>query len=288
MHWYVRQDNRISGPFPGGQISQSLLLGRMSLKDLVSKDKEEWHPVVDFPELIPDILKADPNDPQVQQRLAAARRWADERRQERRDPAEPERIVAGRRGGEDYETLEYRQTREQNMRHLKRRAERNWGALVLVVILLIGGLYAGFRYVPQQPDEPDCNAPPAPGVNWRYCNMAGLQQIKANLKEANLNSSYLMGANLFGSELRDADLAYANLAQANLSFTDLQGATLKGANLRGSDLTEANLQNADLSYANLEGAKLRQTNLENVQLDNAIWVDGSQCQAKSLGRCISE
>jgi hypothetical protein len=287
MHWYVRQNNRVSGPFPSGQISQSLLLGRLTPEDLISKDREEWHPIAEFPDLIPEVLQQDPHDEQAQQRLAAARRWADERRQERRDAAAQERLVAGRREGEAYETLEYRQNREQNVQYLKQGGPRHWGGLVFVLIILTAGSYIGFRYIPQSPAASDCAAPPAPGVDWSYCNMAGLQSIKAELAGANLNSTYLVGANLFGGDFAKARLPYANLAQANLSFADLHGAVLKGANLRGADLSKADLSGADLSYANLRNAKLQQAQLQNARLDHAIWLDGRQCLVNSLGSCNS-
>ena len=42
--WYIRtkSGDETKGPFPGGQISQEILLGRHKLDDEVSHDKEEW------------------------------------------------------------------------------------------------------------------------------------------------------------------------------------------------------------------------------------------------------
>jgi hypothetical protein len=39
--WYVRRNNQIKGPFPAGQIAQSLILGRFSLQDEVSLDRQD-------------------------------------------------------------------------------------------------------------------------------------------------------------------------------------------------------------------------------------------------------
>ncbi|ECO4548797.1 pentapeptide repeat-containing protein, partial [Salmonella enterica] len=64
------------------------------------------------------------------------------------------------------------------------------------------------------------------------------------------------GANLYGADLRDADLCGANLYGA-----DLCGADLCGANLYGADLCGANLRDANLRGANLRDADLRDANL---------------------------
>ena len=66
----------------------------------------------------------------------------------------------------------------------------------------------------------------------------------------------LYGANLRGADLRDADLYGANLRGANLRGANLYGANLRGANLRGANLYGANLRGADLYGANLRGADL--------------------------------
>ena len=59
-----------------------------------------------------------------------------------------------------------------------------------------------------------------------------------------------------GWENMRADLRYANLSDANLSDADLSGADLSVANLSGADLRSANLRSADLSGANLRSANL--------------------------------
>ena len=50
------------------------------------------------------------------------------------------------------------------------------------------------------------------------------------------------------ADLRYADLRYANLCGADLRYTDLRNANLCGANLRYTDLCNANLCGANLRY----------------------------------------
>ena len=57
------------------------------------------------------------------------------------------------------------------------------------------------------------------------------------------------------ANLRGADLIGANLRGANLIGANLKGADLRGANLRGADLYGADLYGADLTGANLYGAE---------------------------------
>ena len=276
---YVRRGDKIKGPFPEGQISQSLLLGRIALTDEISVDKDEWQPVRSRPDLIPDVLKADPDDEQVQERLQAAKRWADERRPGH-EPSDDSRRP------ESFETLEYRQHRESVYSQLTKRKE--FALIQAVLVLALGAtlVYLGFIYEPQQSKtEPICDAPASPGINWSYCRMAGLQSIRSELQEANLNSAILTNANLFASKMNKAILKYADLSLSNLSYADLSGATLKGANLQNADLTQTILSQADLSYADFSGAKLEGVELTGATLDNAIWTDGRTCLVGSVGEC---
>ena len=77
----------------------------------------------------------------------------------------------------------------------------------------------------------------------------------ANLYGADLRGANLSGADLRGEDLRGAYLCNADLGGANLGGADLRGANLSGANLGGADLRGANLSGADLSGADLYGAK---------------------------------
>ena len=286
MLWYVRNKNKVIGPFPTGQIQQAILLGRISAQAEVSQDKEEWTPLRQCPQLIPDVLKGDSSDEHTRERLAAARRWADERRRERRaDEADPSRKGPGRRNQESYSSLEYRDHRESVIQTLRPSRERFVFVSLFVIVLLSAGIYAGFKWVPQQPAGPQCEAVAKQGVNWSQCNKAGLQLLNSDLSGAMLNSTNLQGANLFASKFIKADASYADLSNSNLSFTDFQLARLKGANLRAADLSKANLSHADLSYADLQDAKLTDTVFSHADFSNAIWVDGHKCLPGSIGVC---
>ncbi|NMW84738.1 pentapeptide repeat-containing protein [Peptoniphilus sp. AGMB00490] len=85
---------------------------------------------------------------------------------------------------------------------------------------------------------------------------------RANLSRANLRCAILRDADLERTNLVDADLKYANLENADLSRANLRCATLKDADLEGADL-----EGADLRCANLINADLRRANLTNVELN---------------------
>lgn len=65
----------------------------------------------------------------------------------------------------------------------------------------------------------------------------------------------LRGADLRGADLRNANLSNADLRNANLSDVDLRNANLRNADLSGADLRNADLSNADLSNACIGCAK---------------------------------
>jgi hypothetical protein len=286
MLWYIRNKNKVVGPFPTGQIQQEILLGRIAMQAEVSQDKEDWKPLRQFPQLIPETLKGDAADEHTRERLAAARRWADERRRERREAEDdPARKTPGRRSEEGYTTLEYRDHRESVIQTLRPAKERFVLVALVVIALLVGGLYAGVKWVPEQPASPQCEAAGKPGINWRQCNKVGLQLPNSDLSNATLNSVNFDGANLSGSQLTKADLSYADLSNSNLSASNMQQAQLKGASLRAADLRKANLTNADLSYTDLQNAKLIDAVYTNANFSHAIWVDGRKCMAGSVGGC---
>jgi len=289
MHaWYVKRGEKLIGPFPAGQISQSLLLGRLVLKDEISHDKKKWLTIGDVPDLIPDVLKMDANDPQVRERLQAAKRWADERRNEDRRVDEEREESSDRRQDEAMQLREYRSHRESSLSQSRHRQVISSLVLILLLIVL-GSIF--YNSLSDSPEpllvKANCEAAPAPGVNWSHCRMSGLHMIKRDLHGAVMDSSFLTGANLFGSNLSGVSLAYADLSLARLGFTDMRNAKLKGANLQGADLSNAELTGADLSYADLQGANLENTNLQQVKLANTIWTDGRVCLPDSVGECRS-
>ncbi|EAA8950539.1 pentapeptide repeat-containing protein [Salmonella enterica] len=99
------------------------------------------------------------------------------------------------------------------------------------------------------------------GANLYGADLCDADLRGANLRGANLYGADLRGANLYGADLRGANLRGANLYGANLYGADLYGANLRGANLRGANLYGADLRGANLRGANLYGANLRGANL---------------------------
>lgn len=97
---------------------------------------------------------------------------------------------------------------------------------------------------------------------------------QADLSEAFLNGAYLYRADLSGAfiggvALRGAALCGANLRRANLSEADLSGSDLRGANLFEVDFRDANLSEADLSGSDLHGADLSRANFFRAELSEA-------------------
>lgn len=278
---FIRREKTVKGPFPAGQIAQFLLVGRFKLTDEVSVDREEWKPIKSCPELIPDVLKGDPDDAQAQDRLAAARRWADERRPSVQGAAEEHR-----KSPESDTTLEYRKHRESIYKRLSQRKDAAAIQAIAVLLLVAASVYIGFSFMPEQKQvEADCKAPPSAGVDWRYCRLAGTIAIKQDLSGAILNSAILTGSNFYASNFKNAILDYADLSVSDLSFAVFARASLKGANLQQADLTKADFTNAKLNYVDFTGAKIKGMKLTGAKLDNAIWVDGQRCLAGSIGAC---
>lgn len=280
---FIRRDKTIKGPFPAGQIAQFLLVGRFKISDEVSIDREEWKPIRACPELIPDVLKGDPDDAQVQDRLAAAKRWADERRPSVQGSSDEQRVLS-----ESETTLEYRKHRESIYKRLAKRKDAVAIQSVIVLCLVVTSVFVGFSYMPEQNQrETDCQTSASIEVDWQYCRLAGTIAIKKDMSRANLNSAILTRANFFASTFNDATLDYADLSVSNLSYAVFVNASLKGTNLQQADLTKANFNNANLAYADFTGAKVNGIKLTTSKLDNAIWIDGQTCLPGSIGKCIT-
>jgi len=290
--WYVRRDKALKGPFPAGLISRYILLERIRMDDELSQDRETWVTVSEVPELIPDVLKADPGDEEAQRRLDAARRWADERRgpdQRAWDAgARPDRRGGDRRQPEPAGATAFREVHERLEREVAAsRPSHPLLQLGLFIVIVVAIALVAMRYTPRsQVQEPNCSAPAAPRVNWSNCRLQGASAPGQDMRHGMFYSTDLTGAELNGANLTAATFSYANLSLSKLRLADLKNATLLGANLRGADLGGADLRGADLSYADLSGARLTGAQIEGARLDNAIWVDRSVCQPGSVGRCV--
>ncbi len=282
--WYIRRqsDAEIKGPFPGGQISQELVLGRYRLDDEVSHDREEWLKIRQVPELVPEIFTEDRNDPAFKSKLAAARRWADERR----GVADIEPEQDRRKGGWSYEDEEI-----QRLHRLALQAKKKNSALTtliqvsVVFILVVALVVLAFRYSPSEESKVECDAAAQPGVNWSGCQLSGAKLGGANLTSANLMNANLQTVDLSSANLARANLKYVQLHLANLQQSNFTEADLTGATLMGANLSNTNFSHANLRYANLRDAIIVNTDFSQARLDNAIWIDGRTCAVNSIGSC---
>jgi len=272
--WYIRHlaDMEVKGPFPAGQISQEILLGRHKAEDEVSHDKEQWYKIRELPELLPNVLSSDAEQPEFEDRLAAARRWADERRD-----------IAGR-GTKNSNEIKRLHGLVNNAKKKNNFVSSciQMGAVLGIVFALV---VLAFQYSPEIKVEVDCSAAAKPGVDWRECVLVSMQLAETELKAANLMNTNLEYANMVGANLSQSNLKYSKLNSANLQGANLTKANLKGASLIGTDLSDATLQQADLSYATLRGAIIDDADFSAAILDGAIWVDGRSCAKDSIGQC---
>lgn len=108
------------------------------------------------------------------------------------------------------------------------------------------------------------------GLKGRSADLQSAFLVDANLASADLSVAFLPDADLTGAFLRGADLRGALLLNANLASTDLRGADLTGASLADASLRGADLTGADLSDASLWGADLTGADLTGADLTDAI------------------
>ena len=268
--WFVRHEGKVMGQFPVREIIFAISVGEFVLSsDEISPDQVNWLPLNRFPGLLPEqpIQKADKtlDEGEVQwreERAKAAERWE--------TPVAPH---------------DFRPPVHPLLKWL--------GALA--ALLAVSGLAAFVGWQWQMPEEqpkaltspmpmpmliPNCDAAPAPKVNWRGCDKSGTLLARSDLSSANLsnakfNSTDLSASQFSSANLTQADFSYATLNQANLAHANLEVANLNFAELREADLSYANLRDANLAGAVLDGAKL----------DHATWTDGKVCAADSIGQC---
>ncbi len=301
--WYVKRGDAVEGPFPARLVSRYILVGRIKPDHQLSVDGRVWEPVSAFPELMPEVLQLDQDDPEARQRLMAAIRWEDERsgrdrRSGKREVGEGEtsrRRGNDRRGGEAVDNKAARDERlrrtEQENRARKEqdaraRSRYRWQAAVLTIVAgvaIIGGLFL----IPPRDlgSRVDCGVAPRPGVNWSLCQMEGRQLKGVDLTDATLRSVNFTGANLSGASLQAASAAFAVMSSANLTGVNFRRADLTGVGFRNARLTKANFDNANLAYADFAGADLTGVSFAGAILDKAIWFDWRVCAEGSIGEC---
>jgi len=290
--WYVRRDNEIHGPYPAGLVTRYILLGRIHKTDEVIAGDAAWSKISDVPELIPEVVQLNMDDPVSRQRLMAAKRWADERmvddRRQSRMGVQHNRRSQDRRVSRDEEEVKHRNVAEiTKEKRVKTKKDRIFAGLIATGIVIALAV-AMFIVKPRTTEVAiDCNAGPNAGVNWSNCHKEGARLRDANLAGAIMTTMSLGNADLDGSRMFKADLSYSTMSISTLRNADLRQAILVGVNLRQSDLENANLEGADLSYADLTGANIRGIRLGNAKLDNAIWIDGQTCGQGSTGQCLT-
>jgi hypothetical protein len=288
--WYVRRGNVTKGPFPEGQISRDILLGRVRDTDELSRDREIWHPLPELPHLVPEVMR-NVNTAEDREHLRLARLHEDERQRERRhsgpvDPAIAEQRHGDRRRPEPEEMAKHRELRE----HLLSAAAPVYAtriplAIAAGIVLLFGATYFWHKFDVPPPVSRDCTAAPVPGVNWTNCLNEGATLARARLEGAILHSARLASANVERANLAGADLRYADLRGALLSNANAQNALATGTMLEGAVLDGADFTAADMRYVNLRGARLRGTILTGADVSRATWVDGRICADGSVGKC---
>jgi len=280
--WFIKQGESVQGPFPNKLIGSYLILGRITLDTPVSQDKNNWAPVKSYPAMVPEVVK-EAGTPQGDKALMLARIREDERSSESGGADDYE----DRRVDEEEVMQLHRHIRDDVLHQHNVRPEKRLIYVSLLVLVTLGSI--GFYLTSLNGNETrlaDCNAPARPGINWSGCNKQGDVLRNRNLANANFRSARLDSIDLSHSNLMQADLAYANLSQALLVASQLQEANLKGANLRQANLQQADLTSANLSYAELVGAQLQGADLKRAVFDHAIWVNGEQCLAGSVGGCL--
>ena len=113
-------------------------------------------------------------------------------------------------------------------------------------------------------------------IKNRFSNRIIITGEYADIREA------VLKARVSGADLYGADLRMANLSDVDLYGADLRMANLSGANLYGADLRRANLSGANLYGADLYGADLRMANLSGVDLYGADLRRANLSGAKSI------
>jgi len=288
------------------------LLGRLKPIDEVSTDQVNWRALSEFPDLIPEELKGDLDDPEAQQRLLLAKyredeRLADDRREHERTGTEDKIRSGDRRSLEAIDVRKHREVKTKIFKEGKQQEKtKSIGALlVIVAVIVLVGYFVKSTPVKVQLVK-QCNLVPGPNVNWSDCQMEGSVFDEADLRNARMRNINLTGSSIKNTNLSHSDLAYGNYSLVNFKYSNFSDSNLLGSVLRKADLSNTNMFNADLSFAVLQGANLAYANLQNAVLSNAdlsganitginltgaklantIWVDQRVCSIDSIGECV--
>jgi hypothetical protein len=235
--WYVRQNGRVSGPFPSGQLRRLLDDGVVQPDDEVSDDQRAWRRAQGVAEVSPLRFRK-PGD-----RAGATARAATERRRDTRRALRSLAVVA----------------------------------VVVAGAIAAAWLYQGRSAPPvadcAATPGPGVNLS---RCSLDGLAATGLDLTGAALNNASLAGARLDRAVLDRADLRFANLAAAQLAYARARGTLLKGANLRAADLANADLAGADLGYADLTAAVLGGAILDGARLDNaIWIDGRRCAPGS-------------
>lgn len=256
----------MTGPFTEGLIQQYIILRRVQPNDLMSQDKKLWRKASTIYELIPDVIK-NKSDENYDERLKAAKRWADDR-------------------GDSRNLVDDDFNHRKQATHIAIKT-LGWKTAVFLTFLLFAMIYAVFHFTPEGKSERvDCQTKPVVKVVLAGCNLARKNFSKLDMQYADLKNTMMQNTNLSQTILSHSQMQYthldnSNLTGAKLDYSDLTAATLNNAILDGTDFRYANL-----SYANLHQAKAKNIKLEGANLSKTIWFNGQICTPGSIGRCL--
>lgn len=113
-------------------------------------------------------------------------------------------------------------------------------------------------------NHPEVN-PDLFGANLRLAELNS-----ANLSRANLSGSILSGAGLISANLRGANLISAFLEETDLRDADILAGNFSGANLKGANFTGADLRRANFNQAFLVGVNLNSTPLAEANFTDSV------------------
>jgi uncharacterized protein YjbI with pentapeptide repeats len=112
-----------------------------------------------------------------------------------------------------------------------------------------------------------------PTLDLRSGRLRGARCIGVDFSHADLTDADLRGTQLLGCRFTGADLRRCRLDGASLAGSDLALSLLDDANLRYADLRDANLTRASARRVKIEGAILWRTVLGNTDLAGATGLD---------------
>ncbi|MBN36602.1 MAG: hypothetical protein CMM46_17850 [Rhodospirillaceae bacterium] len=141
-----------------------------------------------------------------------------------------------------------------------------------------------------------CNDLPEPGVDWRTCDLTGVDYSGLEVFGANLRNAALSSADLAAGDFREINGYRTRFVESILVDALFDGALLTAARFDRADLTGASMRDvsardAKFLFTNLRGvdftgANLRDADFTGADLSGAIWTDGERiCAEGSSGLC---